>query len=151
MRKKIEFVNKKAFFEYEVIEKYEAGIVLTGSEVKAIREGKVNFQDSYCFFRNGELFLRNLHIGAYQHAGFQGHEPTRLRKLLLHKRELRKLFMKTREKGLTLVPLRVYVNPRQLIKVEIGLVKGKRKYDKRQQIRKRDLERETQRRFSIKY
>jgi len=148
---KIQFVNKKAFHDYEILERYEAGIVLKGSEVKAIRSGKVNFLDSYCFFRDRELYLANLHIGLYPYSGMQEHEPTRIRKLLLHKRELRKLFTKTREKGLTLIPLRVYINERNLVKVEIGLARGKRKYDKREQIKKRDLQRLAQRRYSIKY
>ena len=133
--------NKKAFHDYFIIEKLEAGIVLSGTEVKAIREGRLNLKDSYAHIKDGEAFLLNCHISPYSHGNRQNHDPTRTRKLLLHRKEIRKLIGKTREKGLTLVPLRVYLR-RGRIKVELGLARGKRLYDKRETKRLKEMDRE---------
>jgi len=138
---KVVATNKKAFTDYEILEKIEAGIQLVGTEVKSLREGRVNLKDSYCRFIDGELFLVNAHISPYRHAKFFNHDPERLRKLLLHKRELKRLFGKVSERGLTIIPLRIYFNDRGYAKVEIALAKGRKLYDKREEIAKRDLER----------
>lgn len=133
--------NRKAFHNYFVDEKMEAGMVLTGSEVKSCRDGRVNFKDAYCDFRNGELFVFLMHISPYPHAGPYNHEPERPRKLLMHRRELRRLAGKIQEKGLTLVPLAMYLKDGR-IKLELGLAKGKRMYDKRAAIKERDANRQ---------
>jgi len=133
--------NKKAFHEYFILDKLEAGIVLTGTEVKAIREGRLNLKDSYALIKDGEAFLLNCHISPYSHGNTQNHDPTRIRKLLLHRKEIRKLIGKTQEKGLTLVPLRVYLR-RGKIKIELGLARGKKLYDKRETKRRKEMDRE---------
>jgi SsrA-binding protein len=133
--------NKKALHEYFVVQKLEAGVVLTGTEVKALRDGKANLKDSYVIFKNGEAWLFGLHISAYSHGNIQNHEPDRTRKLLLHKRELDKLHGQTAEKGLTVVPLRLYFKGAR-VKAEIAVVRGKRQYDKRDTERTRELDRE---------
>jgi SsrA-binding protein len=133
--------NKKAFHNYFILEKLEAGIVLSGTEVKAIREGRLNLKESYALIRDGEAFLLNCHISPYSHGNRQNHDPTRTRKLLLHRKEIRKLIGKTQEKGLTLVPLRVYLR-RGKIKVELGVARGKRLYDKRETKRRKEMDRE---------
>ncbi len=134
--------NKKAFHDYFVMEKIEAGIVLLGTEVKSIREGRINLKDSYAIIRDGEPVLMNCHISPYSHGNRQNHEPTRARKLLLHGTEIRKLIGKTQEKGLTLVPLRVYLT-RGKVKVELGVARGKKDYDKRETERRKEVDRET--------
>ena len=133
--------NRKAWHEYFVEERLEAGIVLTGTEVKSCRDGRVNFKDAYCDFRNGELYVVQMHISPYPHAGPHfNHEPERPRKLLMHRRELKRLLGKIKEKGFTLVPLALYLKgPR--IKLEIGLVRGKKLHDKRESIKQRDADR----------
>ena len=136
-------VNRKAAFDFEFIEKFEAGIVLKGSEVKALRTGKASFADSFCTFIGGELFLRNVDISAKGSEMFS-HEPRRDRKLLLKRRQLEKL-ASSLQKGLTIVPYRIYLTSRSLIKVEIALSRGKKNYDKRESIKSRDIERQTQR------
>jgi SsrA-binding protein len=133
--------NKKAFHDYFILEKMEAGISLLGTEVKAIREGRLNLKDSYAMLRGGEAFLINCHISPYSHGNRENHDPTRHRKLLLHQREIRKLIGKTQAKGLTLVPLRVYLK-RGKIKVELGVAKGKKQYDKRETERRKEADRE---------
>jgi SsrA-binding protein len=133
--------NKKAFHDYFILEKFEAGIILVGTEVKAIREGRLNLKDSYAMVRAGEVFLINCHISPYSHGNRENHEPTRSRKLLLHSSEIRKLIGKTQEKGLTLVPLRVYLKQGK-IKCELGVAKGKKLYDKRETERKKEADRE---------
>jgi SsrA-binding protein len=138
-------VNKKAFHDYEIIEKIEAGMVLLGSEVKSIREGRVNLKDSYVDMKGEEAFLVNAHIGPYSNASYNNHEPERRRKLLLHKRELRKFDKKVNTRGFTVIPLRMYFSPRGLVKIEIALAKGKRAYDKKQQIIERDIRRDMDR------
>jgi SsrA-binding protein len=133
--------NKKALHDYFVVQKLEAGVVLTGTEVKALRDGKANLKDAYVIFKNGEAYLFGLHISLYSHGNIQNHEPERTRKLLLHKRELEKLHTQTAEKGLTVVPLRLYFKgPR--VKTEIAVVRGKKQYDKRDTERTRELDRE---------
>jgi SsrA-binding protein len=134
--------NRKAGFDYHLLETFEAGLVLRGSEVKAIREGRVNLRDSFCRLEGGEAFLIGAHIGQYSHDSQAGHDPVRARKLLLRREELNKLLGKTTERGLTVVPLRVYFS-RGRVKVAVALAKGKKSYDKRETIRRREAERET--------
>lgn len=134
--------NKKAFHDYFVMEKIEAGIVLLGTEVKSIREGRINLKDSYAIVKDGEPVLMNCHISPYSHGNRQNHDPLRTRKLLLHGAEIRKLIGKTQEKGLTLVPLRVYLT-RGRVKVELGVARGKKDYDKRETERRKEIDRET--------
>jgi len=138
-------VNKKAFHDYEIIEKFDAGIMLLGSEVKSIRQGKVNLKDAYVDIKFREAFLMNAHIAAYSNASYNNHEPERVRKLLLHKQELGKMDRKVRTRGVTIVPLRLYFTPKGLVKVEIAIVKGKRLYDKKQKIKENDIKREMDR------
>jgi SsrA-binding protein len=134
--------NRKAFHDYSILETFEAGVALTGTEVKSIREGRVNLRDSFARIENGEVFLYNVHVSPYSHRGYADHEPTRRRKLLLHRQEIRKLIGKTVERGMTLVPTRVYFKNNR-IKVAIGLAKGKQAHDKREAIRRRETDRET--------
>ena len=134
--------NRKARHEYQLFETFEAGIVLLGTEVKAIREGRVNLKDSYGRVENGEVFLHNVHISPYSHRGYAEHEPLRRRKLLLNKLEIRKLVTKTVERGFTLVPVRMYFKNGR-VKVAVSIAKGKKTYDRRETIRRREIERET--------
>jgi SsrA-binding protein len=138
-------VNRKARHDYFIDETFEAGLVLSGSEVKSLRDGRANLKDSFARFHGGEMVLMNVHISPYDAAAHANHEPTRTRKLLLHRRELDRLMGKLREKGLTLIPLRLYFNDRGRAKVELGLAHGKRQYDKRQTIKDREARRETER------
>lgn len=139
---KVNIRNKRASYEYEFIDKYVAGIMLKGTEIKSIREGKVNLADGYCVFLKDELFVKNIHISPYKQGTHFNHEPTRERKLLLHKRELHKLKQKSEEKGLSIVPIKLFTNVRGLAKLEIALARGKKLYDKRQSIKEKDLKRE---------
>ena len=141
----MEIRNRNAYHEYFIEDKYSAGMVLTGTEVKSLREGKVSFNDSYCLIHKGELWLKSLHIAVYSHGTSSNHDPLQDRKLLLQKRELRKLEGKIKEKGFTIVPLRIFFNEKGLAKMEVGLGKGKKLYDKRDTIRQRDTEREMKR------
>jgi len=134
--------NRKAFHDYHILDTYEAGVALLGTEVKAIREGRVNLRDSYASVEKGEVFLHNVNISPYSHRGYADHEPLRARKLLLHRNEILKLVGKTVEKGMTLVPLRLYFKNGR-VKVALGLARGKKDYDKREAIKKRETERET--------
>src|SRR3954471_19608176 len=134
--------NRKAFHDYHLIETFEAGLVLLGTEVKAIREGQVNLRDSFARVEDGEVFLYNVHISPYSHRGYADHEPLRRRKLLLHKSEIRKLIGKTVERGMTLVPTRLYFKDGR-VKVAVSLAKGKKEYDKRETERRREADRET--------
>ena len=134
--------NKKAFYNYEILESYEAGISLMGSEVKSIREGRISLKESYAEIKEGEVFLLNCHISHYESAGRFNHKPLRIRKLLLHRREIKRLTGKIKEKSLTLIPTQVMINDKGKVKVEISLAKGKRAYQKREAIRERDRERE---------
>ena len=137
--------NKKASFEYHFIDKYVTGIVLQGSEIKSIRDGKVNLQASYCVVHKEEAFVKELHISPYKHASHFNHEPKRERKLLLSKREIRKLAAKSQEKGLTIVPVRLFVTNKGLAKLEIALAKGKKLHDKRYEIKEKDLKKDLDR------
>ena len=141
----MEIKNRSAFHEYFFDNKYVAGVVLTGTEVKSLREGKASFNDSYCIIHKGEMWLKSLHIAEYSHGTTNNHDPIRDRKLLLQKREISKIEGKLKEKGYTLIPLRIFFNEKNLIKVEIGLGKGKKLHDKRETIKKRDVEREMKR------
>jgi len=134
--------NKKAFFNYELLESFEAGVSLLGSEVKSIREGRISLKESYAEVKDGEVFLLNCNISPYEAANRFNHEPRRQRKLLLHRREIKRLTGKIKEKGLTLVPTKMIINDKGKIKVEIALAKGKRAYQKRETIRERDRDRE---------
>ncbi len=133
--------NRKATFDYHVLETFEAGIALLGTEVKAAREGRVNLRDSYCALEKGEAFLLGAHFSQYSHDTHGGHDPTRARKLLLHREELNKLLGRSVERGLTIVPLRMYLKNGR-VKVAIALAKGKKSYDKRETIKRREAERE---------
>jgi SsrA-binding protein len=134
--------NRKAFHDFHLIETFEAGLVLLGTEVKAIREGRVNLRDSFARVEGGEVFLYNVHISPYSHRGYADHEPLRRRKLLLHRSEIRKLIGKTVEKGMTLVPIRMYFKDGR-VKIAVSVAKGKKDYDKRETIKKRETDRET--------
>jgi len=133
--------NRPATFEYAIEDKLTAGIVLTGSEIKSVRLGKVSFNDSYCFFHKNELWVRSLHIAEYVNAGYAGHDPVRERKLLLNAKEIKKWQQKIKEKGLTIVPLAVFINENGFAKMDIGLGRGKKVHDKRETIKNREAER----------
>lgn len=137
--------NKKASHDYEFLEKFVAGIKLTGTEIKSIRMGKAALADSYCFFSDGELFLRGMHIAEYWWGNLNNHDPLRERKLLLTKRELKRIERKVKETGLTIIVTKVFINDRGLAKAEIAISKGKREFDKRQSIKRKDTERELDR------
>ena len=145
INKKVNIKNKRASFEYFFIDTYSAGMVLTGTEIKSIRQGKVNFQDAYCLFMDDELYVRSLHISPYTEGTHYNHDPIRDRKLLMTKRELRKLAENLKDQGLTIIPTRLFTNERGLAKMEIALAKGKKLYDKRESIKERDIKRETDR------
>ena len=145
MNSKINIINKKASFEYNLLDSYEAGIQLTGTEIKSIREAKASLSEAYCTFIKDELFIKNMHIAEYTHGTHYNHEPKRMRKLLLNRNELKKLLSKTKEKGLTIIPVKLFINDRGFAKVEIALAKGKKVYDKRESIKQRELGRELKR------
>lgn len=136
--------NRKAYHDYFIQETYEAGISLRGTEIKSLREGRANLKDSYVIIKNNEAFLLNCHISPYSHGNIQNHDPLRTRKLLLHRKEIGKLWGKLSQKGLTLIPLKIYFK-RGKAKVEIGLAKGKRKYEKREAIKEKEARREIDR------
>lgn len=142
---KVIATNKKAKFEYFFLDKYKAGVMLTGTEVKSVKLGRVSMSDAYCYFRMGELWLRNLHIAEYKQGGYNNHEPKRDRKLLLQKRELKKLEIKIKERGLTIIPVEVFISENGFVKVEIALSKGKKAYNKKQSIKEKDLKRDMDR------
>jgi SsrA-binding protein len=137
--------NRSAFHDYSIEDKYDAGMVLTGTEVKSLRDGRASFNDSYCYFNKGELWIKSLHIAEYSHGTVNNHDPVRERKLLLRKRELLKMEAKIKEKGYSIVPLRIFFSEKGFVKMEIGLGKGKKHYDKRESIKQRDTEREMKR------
>ena len=145
MASKIEIKNKRARFEYFISDEVSAGLVLTGTEIKSIRNGKANITDAYCAFLGDELFVRNMYIAEYEFGSYNAHEPRRDRKLLLNKRELRKFRNKVKDVGLTIIPLRLYINEKGLAKLDIGLAKGKKLYDKRHSIKDRDVKRDMER------
>jgi SsrA-binding protein len=141
----VELKNRSAFHDYYFETTYIAGMVLVGTEVKAIRNGKVSFNDAYCVFDKGELYVKNMHISEYAFGTTQRHEPTQERKLLLHKKELKKLEAKTKEKGYTIIPLKIFFTEKNIAKLEIGLGKGKKVHDKRDSIKQREVERDIKR------
>ena len=137
--------NKKASFEYNFISNYKAGIMLTGTEIKSIRDGKASLNEAFCIFMEEGLWIKNMHIAEYSHGSYNNHEPKRLRKLLLNKAELLKLQSKMKEKGNTIVPIQLFFNERGIAKIEIALARGKKMFDKREDIKKRDVQREMNR------
>lgn len=139
--------NRKARHDYHILETFEAGIALAGTEVKSLREGKGNLKDSFARIENGEIFLYNMHISPYEKGNIFNKDPVRTRKLLMHKRQILRLFGMVKEKGLTLIPLKVYLNERGLVKVELALAKGKALYDKREDIKQRTANREMEKAF----
>jgi SsrA-binding protein len=143
----INIENRRARFDYQFLDTLVAGLVLKGTEIKSIREGKAGLSDSYCYFRNDELFVKNLHISEYADASYYQHEALRERKLLLSRQELNKLLKKVKDQGLTVIPTRLFINDKGFAKMEIALAKGKKLYDKRDDIKKRDIEREMNRKF----
>ncbi len=145
MENKIVSKNKKAGFQYEIIETFVAGIILSGSEIKSIRQGKINFVDSYCVFIGNELFIRGLHIAEYSHGGYANHVPVHDRKLLLNKSELNRIQKKVKEKGFTIIPLSCLMTEKGRAKLEIAISRGKKLYDKRESIKKKDSKRDSDR------
>ena len=141
--------NKKAYYEYNIETKYVAGLVLSGTEIKSLRAGKASFNDSYCYFHRGELFVKSLHISQYAFGTHYNHEPLQERKLLLHKKELRKMETKMKEKGYTIVPLKIFIAANGFAKMEIGLGKGKKIYDKRETIKARESDRDLKRNYGM--
>lgn len=142
---KVVCTNRKASRDYDIVETFEAGIVLKGTEVKSLREGKAHLKDSYAVVEDGELFLYNAHVSPYSKGNIANHDPTRARKLLMHSHQIRRLYGKTTMKGFTLVPLKLYFNDAGKAKVELGLARGKKLYDKRREIAERDAKREMRR------
>ena len=145
MANKINIKNKKAYFDYELIEKFIAGIQLSGTEIKSIREGKVSLVDTFCFFKEHELWVKNMRISEYSHGNYNNHDPYRNRKLLMQRKELNKLEKKVKEKGLSILTLRLFINDTGLAKVEIALARGKREYDKRESMKQKDTQRDLDR------
>jgi SsrA-binding protein len=145
MENEVNIKNKKAAHEYFLLQEFTAGIQLTGTEIKSIREGKATLVDSYCAFKGDELFVMQMHISEYSHGTYNNHEPKRDRKLLLNKRELKKLLTKVKEKGFTIIPLLLFINEKGLAKLTIALAKGKHHYDKRETLKKKEVQREIDR------
>lgn len=145
MTNEVRIKNKRAFFDYHIIDTYVAGLVLSGTEIKSIRQGKANLNDAFCTFIGNQLLVRNLHISEYSHSSFYHHQIKRDRVLLLQKKELRKLSVKGEEKGFTIVPLSIFINRRGFAKIEIALGQGKKDFDKRNSIKERDSKRELDR------
>lgn len=141
----IHIVNRKASHDYFFVQSWEAGIKLVGTEVKSIRNGQANLTDAYCYLKDGEMYVKNIHISPYKQAGYANHEPKRDRKLLLKKSELSKIFSKTKEKGTTLIPLKIYFNENGFAKLEIALARGKKLFDKRDTIKQNEVKREIDR------
>jgi SsrA-binding protein len=145
----LELTNRKAHYEYFFEATYTAGMVLSGTEIKSLRAGKASFNDSYCFFSNGELFVKSLHISEYAFGTYTNHQPMQERKLLLNKRELKKLENKIKEKGYSIIPLRLFLAESGYFKMEIGLGKGKKAYDKRNTIKERESDRDIKRKYGV--
>lgn len=145
-----EIVNKKAKFEYQFLNEFEAGVMLVGTEVKALRAGNANLKDAYCHFKNDALWIKSMYIGEYTHGNINNHETRRDRKLLLRKSELKKLNRGVKEKGLTIVPYKIYFSERGFIKIQIVLAQGKKSYDKRSSIKDKDLKRDADRAIRVK-
>lgn len=149
MKNDVQIKNKRAYFDYNVVEKYNAGLALLGTEIKAIRQGKANMTDAFCMFIGNVLYVRNLHISEYSHSSFHHHDIKRDRILLLQKKELRKLKFRSEEKGYTIVPLRIFTNERGFAKIEIALAQGKKEFDKRDSIKDRESKREMDRALKV--
>ncbi|MGV3504231.1 MAG: SsrA-binding protein SmpB [Adhaeribacter sp.] len=145
IKKTVNIVNRRAGYEYSFLAKYIAGLMLTGTEIKSIREGNVNLGDGFCTFQREELWLHQINIAKFTEGTYNNHEPTRPRKLLLNKKELKQLLKNSQEQGVTIIPTRLFINDRGFAKVEIALAKGKKLYDKREDIKERDVKREMQR------
>jgi SsrA-binding protein len=145
IKKHVNIVNRRASFEYQFLDKYTAGVMLKGTEIKSIREAKVNMQDGYCVLHNGELYLHNVHISTYTEGTHYNHEPMRVRKLLVKKSELKRLEKGVQEQGVTIIPIRVFISERGFAKVEIALARGKKLHDKREDIKAKDVKRELDR------
>ncbi|MEP7231660.1 MAG: SsrA-binding protein SmpB [Ginsengibacter sp.] len=145
----MELSNRKAYYEYNIEAKYIAGLVLSGTEIKSLRTGKASFNDSYCIFNKGELFVKSLHISEYSFGTIHNHEPLQERKLLLHKKELRKLENKIKEKGYSIIPLKIFITENGFAKMEIGLGRGKKIYDKRETIKERESDRDIKRKYGV--
>ncbi len=143
--KKIDIRNRRASFEYSFLDTYVAGLVLSGTEIKSIREGRINLQDSFCLFLNNELYARQLHISPYEQGTHYNHNPVRDRKLLLNKKELKRLELELKNQGLTIIPTRLFINDWGFAKIEIALAKGKKLYDKREDIKQKDIKRDLDR------
>lgn len=148
--RKVEIVNRKAKFEYHFLTEIEVGIILTGTEIKSIRENNANLKEAYCAFKDGELYIRNMHIAEYKYGTHNNHDPIRIRKLLLKKAELKKLERKVKEKGLTIVPYKLFISERGFAKILIELAQGKKSFDKRESIKARDSKRDLDRIKKIK-
>lgn len=142
---KIEIKNKRATFDYEILDVLTAGLVLTGTEIKSLRAGKANLTDSYCLIEKDEAYVRNMHISEYEKGGHYNHEPKRDRKLLLNRQEINKWHTKLKEKGLTMVPLKIFINPKGLAKLDVGLARGKKTFDKRESLKEKDAKRQMDR------
>jgi SsrA-binding protein len=147
----IQIKNKKAYFEYSIMEKYTAGIVLQGTEIKSIRSGKASIAEAYCLIIENEVFIRNMNIAEYSYGTYNNHDPKRDRKLLLNRKEIKKLNNKVRETGLTIIPLLLYISPEGYAKIEIALAKGKKMYDKRETLKEKDNRREMERKDTYRY
>ena len=150
MSSKVNIKNRKASFEYQFIDKYVAGIILLGTEIKSIRNNQANISDAHCVFMEEELFVKNLHIAEYSHGGKSNHEPKRARKLLLNRQELNKMIGKVKEKGMSVIPIRLFINEKGKAKLEIALAKGKKIYDKRESIKEKDQKRDIAREQSTR-
>lgn len=145
----MELTNKKAYHEYFFEATYTAGLVLAGTEIKSLRGGKASFNDSYCLFEKGELFVKSLHISEYAFGTYANHEPLQERKLLLNRKELKKLEAKVNEKGYSIIPLRIFINEKGFAKMDIGLGKGKNNYDKRETLKQRETDRDVKRKYGL--
>jgi len=145
----MELSNRKAYHEYFIEDRYIAGMVLAGTEIKSLRSGKASFNDSYCYFHKGELFVKSLHISEYAYGTYTNHQPMQERKLLLTKRELKKLEGKIKEKGYSIIPLKIFISEKGYAKIEIGLAKGKKLHDKRDTIKERESDRDIKRKYGI--
>lgn len=145
MSQALNIKNKRAFFDFEILDTYTAGIMLTGTEIKSIRAGKAHVNEAFCQMKKGDLYIVNMHINEYEFGTYLNHEPRRMRKLLLNKRELKQINKKITEKGLTVIPIKVFLTERGLAKMEIAVAKGKKTHDKRQSIKSKDIKRETDR------
>lgn len=148
MSDNINIKNKRAYYEYHILEKYVAGIQLLGTEIKSLRDGKASIAEAYCYIKGHELFIKSMHIAEYDPASYNNHEPLRERKLLLNRIELKKLEKKLKNQGLTVVPLKIFINDRGLAKVEIALVQGKKLHDKRHSIKEKDMKRDADRKMN---